>query len=83
VPIDRLPQRRDEKAVIAARVGSRSGAHREPSGTVGLEPFQERYRRIVSDPGYVEGVLREGAGRVEPVAGATVRLTKERMGLWS
>jgi tryptophanyl-tRNA synthetase len=48
-----------------------------------LEPFQERYRRIVSDPAYLDGVLREGAERVEPIANATVRLTKERMGLWS
>jgi tryptophanyl-tRNA synthetase len=47
-----------------------------------LEPFQERYRRIVSDPAYVEGVLRESAERVAPIADATVRLTKERMGLW-
>ncbi len=31
-----------------------------------LEPFQERYRRIVSDPGYLAGVLREGAERVAP-----------------
>jgi tryptophanyl-tRNA synthetase len=48
-----------------------------------LEPFQERYRRIVSDPGFLEGVLREGGERVAPIADATVRLTKERMGLWS
>jgi tryptophanyl-tRNA synthetase len=47
-----------------------------------LEPFQERYRRIVSEPGYVAGVLREGAGRVEPIANQTVRVVKERMGLW-
>ena len=25
-----------------------------------LEPFQERYRRIASEPGYLAGVLREG-----------------------
>jgi tryptophanyl-tRNA synthetase len=47
-----------------------------------LEPFQERYRRIVSEPGYVAGVLQEGAERVEPIANQTVRLVKERMGLW-
>src|SRR5271157_362133 len=47
-----------------------------------LEPFQQRYRQIVSDPGYLDGVLREGAGRVAPIANATVRLVKERMGLY-
>src|SRR5579859_7411526 len=29
-----------------------------------LEPFQQRYRQIVSDPGYLAGILREGAERV-------------------
>ena len=48
-----------------------------------LEPFQERYRRIVSEPGYLDGVLREGAARVEPIANDTVRLVKERMGLYA
>jgi tryptophanyl-tRNA synthetase len=47
-----------------------------------LEPFQERYRRIVSEPGYLAGVLRDGAGRVAPIANQTVRLVKERMGLY-
>jgi tryptophanyl-tRNA synthetase len=47
-----------------------------------LEPFQERYRRIVSEPGYLAGVLRDGAERVAPIANQTVRLVKERMGLW-
>ncbi|HEY7390980.1 MAG TPA: tryptophan--tRNA ligase [Bryobacteraceae bacterium] len=47
-----------------------------------LEPFQQRYRQIVSEPGYLDGVLREGADRVRPIADETVRLTKERMGLY-
>jgi tryptophanyl-tRNA synthetase len=47
-----------------------------------LEPFQERYRRIVAEPGYLAGVLREGAQRVAPIADSTVRLAKERMGLY-
>ena len=46
-----------------------------------LEPFQERYRQIVSEPGYLEGVLREGAERIAPIANDTVRLVKTRMGL--
>jgi tryptophanyl-tRNA synthetase len=48
-----------------------------------LEPFQERYRRIVSEPGYLDGILREGAERVAPIANSTVRLVKQRMGLYA
>ena len=48
-----------------------------------LEPFQQRYRQIVSEPGYLDGVLREGAERVAPIANGTVRLVKERMGLYT
>jgi len=48
-----------------------------------LEPFQKRYREIVGEPGYLEGVLKEGADRVAPVANDTVRLVKERMGLYT
>jgi len=47
-----------------------------------LEPFQQRYRQITSEQGYLEGVLREGAERVAPIANDTVRLVKKRMGLW-
>lgn len=48
-----------------------------------LGEFQKRYREIVSDPGYVAGVLAEGADRVRPIADATVRQVKERMGLYT
>ena len=48
-----------------------------------LEPFQQRYRRITSDPGYVAGVLRQGAERVSPIANSTVELVKSRMGLYT
>ena len=47
-----------------------------------LEPLQARYREITSDPGYLDGVLRAGAEAVTPVANSTVRLVKERMGLY-
>ncbi len=47
-----------------------------------LEPFQQRYRQIVSDAGYLDSVLREGAERVAPIANGTVKLVKERMGLY-
>jgi tryptophanyl-tRNA synthetase len=48
-----------------------------------LEPFQKRYREITSKPGYVAGVLRQGAERVAPIANSTVDLVKRRMGLYS
>jgi tryptophanyl-tRNA synthetase len=48
-----------------------------------LEPLQAEYRRITADPGYLDGVLREGRERVEPIADATVRVAKERMGLYT
>jgi tryptophanyl-tRNA synthetase len=48
-----------------------------------LEPFQQRFRQIVSEPGYLAGVLREGAERVAPIAENTVHLVKSRMGLYT
>ena len=48
-----------------------------------LEPFQARYREIVGEPGYLANVLREGAERVAPIANDTVRVVKERMGLYT
>ncbi len=48
-----------------------------------LEPIQRRFREITDEPGYVDGVLRQGAERVSPIARSTVRLVKERMGLYS
>ena len=48
-----------------------------------LEPLQKRYREIVAEPGYLDQVLREGAERVSPIAKSTVRLAKERMGLYT
>jgi tryptophanyl-tRNA synthetase len=48
-----------------------------------LEPLQARYREITSDPGYLDGVLHAGAEAVTPVADSTVRLVKERMGVYT
>lgn len=48
-----------------------------------LEPLQDEYRRISADPGYLDGVLREGQARVEPIANETVALVKKRMGLYT
>jgi tryptophanyl-tRNA synthetase len=48
-----------------------------------LEPLQKRYHEIMTEPGYLDRVLREGAERVSPIAKSTVQLVKERMGLYS
>ena len=48
-----------------------------------LEPFQKRYQEIVSEPGYLAGILREGAERVTPIANSTVELVKKKMGLYT
>jgi tryptophanyl-tRNA synthetase len=47
-----------------------------------LEPLQKRYAEIMDEPGYLTGVLRESAERVSPIAQSTVKLVKERMGLY-
>ncbi|HSM79740.1 MAG TPA: hypothetical protein VLT57_19015, partial [Bryobacteraceae bacterium] len=48
-----------------------------------LEPLQKRYREVVSEPGYLAGVLQQGADRVTPIADSTVNLVKQRMGLYA
>ena len=48
-----------------------------------LEPFQQRYREIMGERGYVARVLAESASRVRPLAAATVELAKRRMGLYT
>jgi tryptophanyl-tRNA synthetase len=48
-----------------------------------LEPLQQRYTEIMDEPGYLTGVLKEGAERVAPIAKSTVQLVKERMGLYA
>jgi tryptophanyl-tRNA synthetase len=48
-----------------------------------LEPVQRRYREITADPPYLDGILRDGAEAVTPIANSTVELVKQRMGLYS
>jgi len=48
-----------------------------------LEPMQQRYREIAADPAYLDGVLRDGAEAVIPIANATVELVKQKMGLYT
>jgi tryptophanyl-tRNA synthetase len=48
-----------------------------------LEPIQERYREIASDPATLDRVLRDGAEAVTPIANSTVDLVKQRMGVYT
>jgi tryptophanyl-tRNA synthetase len=48
-----------------------------------LEPIQHKYRDITADPAYLDGILRRSAEAVMPIADDTVRLTKERMGVYT
>lgn len=48
-----------------------------------IEPLQQRYREITADPAHLAGILRQGAERVAPIANSTVKLVKERMGVYT
>ena len=48
-----------------------------------LEPIQQRYREITSEPGYIAGVLEDGARKVSPIARDTVTKVKKAMGLFT
>ncbi|MFK0118601.1 tryptophan--tRNA ligase [Streptomyces sp. NPDC090994] len=46
-----------------------------------LRPLRERHRELCADPGYVEGVLRQGAARARGVARPTVDAAYRAIGL--
>ena len=46
-----------------------------------LGPLQERYAQLAADPGYVAGILKEGADRVRPTAEKTLIEAKRGVGL--
>lgn len=48
-----------------------------------LEPIQQRYREITAESGHLAGVLEEGRLRVTDIAEETVKLTKQRMGIYT
>jgi tryptophanyl-tRNA synthetase len=48
-----------------------------------VEPFQQRYKEITGDPGYLAAVLRESAQAVTPIANATVDMAKRKMGIYT
>jgi tryptophanyl-tRNA synthetase len=49
----------------------------------GLEPIQKRYAEIMSDPATLHRQLDEAASHVSSVADSTVKLVKQRMGVYT
>ena len=47
----------------------------------GLRPLQERYHQIRKEPGYLDAMLKEGAGKVRPIADRTLRRVMDKVGL--
>jgi tryptophanyl-tRNA synthetase len=46
-----------------------------------LRPVQERHKELCADPGYLEGVLRDGAERARGMARPTVDAAYRAIGL--
>lgn len=46
-----------------------------------LRPIRENYKKISSEKGYIESLLREGAEKVRPVAQGVLKRVKDRVGL--
>ena len=45
-----------------------------------LKPIQEKYHAIMDEPGYLDGILREGREKAEVVANQTLSRVKEALG---
>jgi tryptophanyl-tRNA synthetase len=48
-----------------------------------LEPMQKKYEELMSDRAELRRILREGVDRVTPLADATMRLVRQKTGLYS
>jgi tryptophanyl-tRNA synthetase len=46
-----------------------------------LEPIQQRYHQMATDPAYVEQVLKDGADRVRPIAENRLYVAQKNLGL--
>jgi tryptophanyl-tRNA synthetase len=47
-----------------------------------LSPIQGRYKEIMDEPGYLEGVLRDGADKANEVANITIRDVRDALGFY-
>jgi tryptophanyl-tRNA synthetase len=45
-----------------------------------VEPIQLRFRELLDEPGYLDGVLADGADRAEAVAAPTLARVYDRLG---
>ena len=48
-----------------------------------LEPIQQKYNELMDDRAGLHAILKTGAERIAPIAEDTVRLAKERTGLYT
>jgi tryptophanyl-tRNA synthetase len=46
-----------------------------------LRPLQERYKALTTEPGHIDGILREGAAKARPLAEKTLAEVKKKVGL--
>lgn len=46
-----------------------------------LKPLQERYQKLMEEPGNIEKMLKEGAEKIRPIAEQTLKDVKEKVGL--
>jgi len=47
----------------------------------GLRPLQQKFADLSKDENYVEGILKDSADRIRPLAHATMQAASQAMGL--
>jgi tryptophanyl-tRNA synthetase len=74
----------EQKAIEAKFDGKGYGDFKKALAEVvveGLRPLQERYHKIISEPGYLDSVLKEGAAKAQPLAQKTLTKVHQAVGL--
>ncbi|MGD0781177.1 MAG: tryptophan--tRNA ligase [Dehalococcoidales bacterium] len=75
---------KNKKEIEAQFVGKGYGDFKKALAEVvieGLRPLQERYQKIMSEPGYLDAVLKEGAAKARPFAQKTLAKVHRVVGL--
>jgi tryptophanyl-tRNA synthetase len=81
-----IAQACDPAITAASVVGMRYGDFKKlvaQAVIARLEPIQQRYREVTSEPSYIRQILTEGRDRVLPLTEDTVRKAKSAMGLYT
>ena len=47
-----------------------------------LEPIQKRYEELMADRAELRQILKRGAERIAPIAASTMKLVREKTGLY-